>query len=305
MDSQIRTPQWTYDTLPVASSRESLAEAALGFAQAGIAVFPCVSLGKVPLTAHGFKDASADPNRVESWWRKHPDANVGLPTGAASGVDVVDIDVHGQASGFPALERARDAELVNTWVWVVRTPSGGLHAYFPHPPGSQQRSWQSPRTHIDFRGDGGYVIAPPSRIEVDGEQRRYEVVAIATHAPGPVDAAGLRRLLDPPLPQRPARTWATSSDVDPARLANHVRSRPQGDRNGALFWAACRMVEAGFDFTSTLGCVGAAGVDAGLSAREAETTVRSAFRHTSARTDPGEMSRDDPEHPFGPEAVSL
>ncbi|QTE28612.1 bifunctional DNA primase/polymerase [Pengzhenrongella sicca] len=305
MDSPLRSPQWTYDTIPVASSSGSLAAAALHFASAGIPVFPCVAGGKEPLTVHGFKDASADPRRIASWWRRHPDANVGLPTGAASGVDVVDIDVHGQGSGFPALKRAREAELVTSWVWVVRTPSGGAHAYFPHPHGSEQRSWQSPRTHIDFRGDGGYVIAPPSRLVVEGQARRYEVIAVAEHRAGPVDAARLRRFVDPTPPPRPVGYAPVRGGADPERLANHVRSLPQGQRNGGLFWAACRMVEAGFDVDSTLGCLGAAGVDAGLSTREAETTVRSAFRHTRPAADLSAVVRDEPDPPIAPEAVSL
>lgn len=305
MDSKITSPHWTYGTLPLASSCESLADAALVFANAGIAVFPCAVGGKEPLTTHGFKDASADPRRVDWWWRRYPDANLGLPTGGASGVDVVDIDIHGQASGFPALERARDAQLVNTWVWAVRTPSGGLHAYFPHPLDSEQRSWQSPRTQIDFRGDGGYVIAPPSRIDVDGELRRYDVIAVARQTPGPVDAARLRRFLDPPMSPHPAEFAAGRGGADPERLAMHVRSRAEGERNGALFWAACRMVEAGFDFASTIGCLGTAAMDAGLSARETETTVRSAFRRTRPQLDPGDITRDDPDHPFDSEAVSL
>ena len=49
------------------------------------------------------------------------------------------------------------------WSWLVRTPSGGLHAYF-RPIDPEMRSWSLPGQHLDFRGDGGYVIAPPSRI---------------------------------------------------------------------------------------------------------------------------------------------
>lgn len=315
MDVSTVTPRWAYDTLPLASSCDSLADAALSFANAGIATFPCTPGGKEPLTAHGFKDASADPTRVAWWWRKFPDANVGLPTGAATAVDVVDIDVHGEASGFPAIARAREAELVGSWVWCVRTPSGGMHVYFPHPVGVEQRSWQSPRTHIDFRGDGGYVIAPPSRIEVDGTVRRYEVIAVASRAPAPVDAAALRRFLNPPIPPRPPGCAPARGGADPEALAYVVRNAPVGGRNSALFWAACRMVEASFDYASTIGVLGNAAVDNGLSPREAERTVTSAFDITAPLPDaPGpapdpvqksDSDLDEPHDPFGPEAVSL
>ena len=85
---------------------------------------------------------------------------------------------------------------------MVRTPSGGIHAYYPNVRGQEQRSWQVPSAHVDFRGDGGYVIAPPSRIEVDGAMRTYDVIAVTTHAAKPVDAVELRQFLEPPRPAR-------------------------------------------------------------------------------------------------------
>lgn len=315
MDLSTVTPRWEYDTLPLASSSDSLAGAALVFASTGVAVFPCAPGSKEPLTAHGFKDASADPARVASWWRKVPDANVGLPTGAPNAVDIVDIDVHGEASGFAAIAKAREADLVGSWVWCVRTPSGGMHVYFPHPVGLEQRSWQSPRSHIDFRGDGGYVIAPPSRIEVDGTERRYEVVAVASHVPGPVDADRLRRFLDPSTPPRRPGYAPARGGADPEALAYVVRNAPVGGRNSALFWAACRMVEGRFDYSSTVGALGSAAVHNGLSPRETERTVISAFERTAPHLNPAGPARDrthplDPQlneadNPFGPEAVSL
>ena len=113
-----------------AAQAPDFSTAAATFAHAGIPVFPCVPGGKQPLTPHGFHDASADIEQVKAWWRHQPDANLALPTGAVSGVDVVDVDVHPNGTGFPAFERARRAGLVDGWAWLVRTPSGGVHAYF-------------------------------------------------------------------------------------------------------------------------------------------------------------------------------
>ena len=84
-----------------------LRDAALHYAELGYPVFPCAPGDKVPLTAHGFQDASSDPALVTAWWRRWPDANLGMPTGRPSGVDVVDVDVHPVGSGFAAFERAR------------------------------------------------------------------------------------------------------------------------------------------------------------------------------------------------------
>lgn len=132
----------------------SLPDAAAAYASAGLAVFPCVPGEKRPLTRHGLSDATADLNRVLAWWGRWPEANIGLVTGLPGGFDVLDIDVHPGGSGFPALRRARQAGLVDGWAVLVRSPSGGVHLYFPVGPEREQRPWALPRQHVDFRGGG-------------------------------------------------------------------------------------------------------------------------------------------------------
>ena len=254
--------------------------AAMNFAQYGIPVFPCAPGGKQPLTPNGFHDATASPGIVDAWWRRTPDANIGVPTGAPSGVLVVDIDVHPGGTGFDAFERASSAGLTDAWGWLVRTPSGGLHAYFASSSHAEQRSWQLPGAHMDFRGDGGYVIAPPSRISVDGQTRAYAVIAVAQHQPRPLDSRSLRQFLEPPRPLPPPRSLPAVGSR-PDRLAAWVAGRPEGARNHGLFWAACRMAEDGHCYDATLSMLGEAARSAGLPDREAETTIRSAYRIAS------------------------
>ena len=66
--------------------RMPLPEAAARFAAEGVPVFPCVPGEKRPLVRRGFHDATAEPVQVAEWWRRWPAANIGIPTGAASGV---------------------------------------------------------------------------------------------------------------------------------------------------------------------------------------------------------------------------
>ncbi|MEV0184574.1 bifunctional DNA primase/polymerase [Streptomyces sp. NPDC050625] len=115
--------------------------------------------GKRPLTRSGFHDASTCGHRFRLV-AAAPAANIGIPTGARSGLLVVDVDVHADGDGYDAFRRAQRAGLLSGWACLVRTPSGGLHAYYPATAEGEQRSWQSPANHVDFRGDGGYVIAP-------------------------------------------------------------------------------------------------------------------------------------------------
>lgn len=263
------------------ASELSLPKAAEAYAAAGVAVFPCVPDAKRPLTTHGFADASADPAQVASWWRRWPEANIGLPTGR-TGFDVLDIDVHPNGSGFAALARARRAGLVEQWSHLVRTPSGGVHLYFPALPERPQESWSLPHEHTDFRGTGGYVIAPPSLVTTrDGRQHGYLLIATGPR-PRPTDAAALRRLL---APRQPGRAAAQRQGLDPGdgeRLAAWLAAQPEGNRNRALFWAACRQAEAGIPQDQTGERLGAAAAQTGLAEREIEATIASAYRRATA-----------------------
>ena len=149
--------------LPVAATR---------FATVGVPVFPCVPEGKRPLVEGGFHAATTDPARVAVWWGRWPAANIGVPTGAGSGVVVVDVDVHGPVDGRTSFRRAHTAGLAGGWGLLVRTPTGGMHAYYPATPGAEQRSWQAGAAGVDFRGDGGYIIVPPSARTIDGTTTR-------------------------------------------------------------------------------------------------------------------------------------
>jgi hypothetical protein len=290
-------PRWTTRTMQRVAAEPTLADAALRYANLGIPVFPCVPGGKQPLTTNGFHDATSSAAMVHHWWQRTPEANIGLPTGASTGVVVVDVDVHAGGSGYEAFERARSAGMADGWGWLVRTPSGGLHAYYPATADTEQRSWQVPSAHVDFRGDGGYVIAPPSRITIDDAPATYAVIAVAAHRAHRIDAATLRRFLEPSR-----RTFAPPPGQPPIgaqadKLAAWVASQPEGGRNRGLFWAACRMVEGGHEYDETLRVLGDAARAAGLPEREAETTVRSAYRIASRLSDAPAASRPGPTRP--------
>lgn len=260
-----------------------LAVAARRLASAGVPVFPCEPGGKRPLTRRGFLDATTVPAQVTAWWSRTPEANIGLPTGAASSVVVVDVDVHGPVDGRAAWRRASDVGLVDGAGLMVRTPTGGAHAYFPATQGVEQRSWQAASAGVDFRGDGGYIIAPPSRRTTNGAVQRYEIADIAAYPVGPVDAARLRDFLDPRRAPS-GRNDTGMVSVDAERLAAWLAGRGEGERNQSLFWAACRLAESGTPSTEALDALGPAATLAGLSEREITSTVRSAYRATTPQT---------------------
>lgn len=263
--------------------RLSLADAAAAYAAARLAVFPCVPGGKRPLTRHGFTEASVDPERVAGWWGRWPDANIGVATGRPGGFDVVDVDVHPSGSGFTALRRARQAGLLKGWAALVRSPAGGVHLYFPTRDDGSQRSWALPRAHLDFRGLGGYVIGPPSRVRVGGGRRRLYGLIVTGRDLRPLDAEALRAYLAPAKPRRRVRPEVDRAGRRGERLAAWLALQPEGNRNRALFWAGCRQAEAGVAEEEARGVLAEAAARTGLGEREIETTLTSAFRTAGRR----------------------
>ena len=162
---------------------------ALAYAARGWPVFPCSAGQKTPATPHGHRDATTDPAQITAWFTRHPHWNLAIATGAP-GPDVLDVDQHGPAgNGYAAFATLRQAGLLDGAAAYVRTPSGGLHAYFR---GSDQRNGHLPAHHLDFRSRGGYVLAPPS--QVDGKP--YQLIR-TVDADGGLDWATVTGLLEP------------------------------------------------------------------------------------------------------------
>jgi len=270
-----------------------LPEAAARFAQAGVPVFPCVPGEKRPLVEHGFHQASLNLAQITAWWRRWPRANIGVPTGKLSGVDVIDVDRKSGGDGFTGFQRLQDAGLIPGWSALVVTPSGGMHAYFPAPRFEPQRSWQAAKAHIDFRGEGGYVIVPPSAVtQPNGTAKPYLLISGSDTAPQQVNAGAIRQLLDPREPARYRPRSGASRSQDAERLSGWVAALGAGERNRGLFWAACRLAEAGTDPAATLDALAPAAERAGLPPREVEVTIRSAYRTVHSAPAPARQGPD-------------
>jgi hypothetical protein len=249
--------------------------AALVYATAGWRVFPCIPGEKVPATAHGVKDATTDPAQIRAWWARNPDRNVAIATGAP-GPDVLDVDRHGGASGFPALRQLKAAGIVGRVAALVRTPSGGAHLYAP---GSEQGNGSLRGHHIDFRSAGGYVLAPPSAVG----GRPYIVVSHQAHG-DPIDWAKVREHLEPQRERQwePPARLRDGGQQNLDHLVGRMAGQPEGNRNGFLHWAANRVLDHGQD--ERLPELANAAVAAGLDRREADRTIESARRQQ--RQDP-------------------
>lgn len=141
-----------------------LGQAALDYTtRFGWAVFPLVPNGKTPLTAHGFKDASTDPDCIRGWWTTTPNANIGIATGTHSNLVVLDLDSREAVAAF--------VEAYGDPLTPCSTTGRGAHLMFAHPGGMVRSRAGALGPEMDVRGDGGYIVAPPS---IHPSGRAYE-----------------------------------------------------------------------------------------------------------------------------------
>jgi hypothetical protein len=192
------------------------------------------------LVPHGVKDATTNRARILAWWTRHPQANIGLATGHR--FDVLDVDGPQGQAAMRAL--ATEYGLASSGP-LVRTGGGGWHFYLTptglgnvHPAGL---------AHVDWRGRGGYVVAPPSR-HASGHPYQWLPGRDLTTPPGQVPAVLLERLqprqlqrLTGPV-QLPAVAERAENRYAQTALAEElarVAAAPVGRRNRQL-WESTR-----------------------------------------------------------------
>ena len=156
----------------------------------------------------------------------------------------------------------------------MRTPSGGLHAYFT---GSHQRNGHLPAHHLDFRSAGGYVLTPPSQI--DGQP--YQLIS-QPGGQGGLDWAAVTRVLQPQRQPSPPQPQPGAPGHDIAHLARWVAAQTEGNRNAGLFWAANRALET--DPAADLSQLADAARQAGLTDPEITRTLNSARRTSGTQS---------------------
>ena len=156
------------------SEYPSMYDAAIEYAKKGFAVFPLKYRDKVPLTRNGCKDATTDAAQIKAWWQKYPNANIGLATGSVSqNVFVIDLDIDEDRGidGYHSLEdwQREHGDFPETWTAI--TGRGGYHLYYRG--NGKVKNRAGIIDGVDIRGNGGYVVAPPS-IHKNGNRYEWE-----------------------------------------------------------------------------------------------------------------------------------
>lgn len=208
---------------------------ALEYASRGWHVIPC-GYRKQPLTPHGSKDGTTSREKIEAWWNENPKSQIGICTGRVSGFWVVDIDRKGGRDGLESLKAHFCDRFTLEEGLFQKTPTGGRHLCFAynedHPVGCPTGVLDG----VDIRGDGGYILAAPSTLNVNGEWKEYA-------------------WKDPDADPTPAPEWA----IDLIKMGNTERSQhpdlqaalsgglPEGVRDESLFRIACLLEREGVD----------------------------------------------------------
>jgi hypothetical protein len=243
-----------------------------------------------PRTRHGLHDATTDPATIEAWWRHWPTANIGVRTGTAGGIVAVDVD--SIAAGLALLELVDYRPLGGLFVRTGR----GWHLWYRTPAEIIRNSASQLALDLDARGEGGYVVAPPS-LHRSGRRYRFDGGRL-TLPPG-----WLVELLAEPAdqhePEQEYHVDATDDDELDRMLArpygaavlrgrcDAVRAAAEGGRNYALLRAATTVggyiASGAIDEDRARNELTAAAVDVGLGAKETARTIASGFKRGMAQ----------------------
>lgn len=241
------------------------------------------AVGKHPWLAQWPVKATTDEAVWGAWWRERPQSQLGIATGEASGLWVLDVDGPVGVSTLQDLE-AQYGPMPSTW--LVRTGSGGFHFYFKWPKNLGNRVFTVDAgvfPGIDYRANGGQVVAPPSR-NLNGAYEVLEAVEVADAPDWLVDLLAK----EPPRKVEYTPAALTGEGIDRRvqswvqSCCNRVATSASGTRNKTLYAAArsaAEVVAAHGTMTEdqAAGLFLAAAESAGLTAREARITFWSGW----------------------------
>ena len=235
----------------------------------GLRIFPCN--GKTPATPHGCKDATEDPAQIAEWWGGGSTYNVAIATG--NGLVVLDVDTARDAGKFGD-ETLADLEqqygpLPETWTCL--TGGGGVHYYFQcDDPALTVAAGFAPG--LDYRGSGGYVVAPPSIHPTTGRAYEWEASSTPTSVPLAPLPDWLHRLM---LQGKRGKTNKAKGREAPGKVT-------EGRRNEEMFHLAASLRAKGLtvaEITAALTEANKTRCDPPLSKREIETICQSTGRY--------------------------
>lgn len=262
--------------------------AALDYAALGWRVHPCRPGEKLPILTDWPKRATTDQTLIDQWWGRTPDANIAVATGPGSGIFALDVDGPDGERALADLER-RHGSLPEFYPMQWTGSGRGWQAFFAYPEGRTIRNSAGrlgPK--LDTRGDGGYVLVPPS-LHPSGRRYAWATDRDPWEVPPEPAPDWLIDLLDPPAqPEAPRPAWnSPGRPTDDRYLLRAleaefalIASAPEGRRNDQLNESAFNLFRFAQEGRLDVGAIAhgleAAARHAGLGDREITSTIRSA-----------------------------
>lgn len=195
------------------------------------AVFPVSPKTKKPLTPHGCKDAKKEVGPIKAWWKKWPDSGIGIATGSISKLIVIDEDID-EDKGIDGCHEImmweRDNGSLPETVSAI-TGRGGSHLYY-HYAGNDIGNRAGLLDGVDVRGEGGYIIAPPS-LHPNGTEYAWE------NGPDEIELSEITDTIWKLL-----RTGKEAETQNRFQLPQVI---PAGERNDTLYRLACSLQSQG------------------------------------------------------------
>jgi len=260
---------------------------ALSYARRGWYVFPCREkpgnpftrngeiikpTEKQPYVTNGLNDATIDEDQITAWWNKWSDAMIGVNAGK-SGLFVIDID----KKHVNGLDTFMEWNINDTAGLHSMTPSGGMHIIFT----GSGKSTTNATTGIDTRGEGGYFIAPPSRIIEGDFCGDYKMFDDWSRKPGSIPD-GLMSKLFPDKTVEYVRGNFNPKDGEKRQLSRKTLNfvavgALEGERNTNLFSALADFAGCGYTQTEAREIVHPVCVRIGLGDSEFEQVLNHAY----------------------------
>ena len=213
-------------------------KAAIEYQQMGFSVIPVRRNKRPYFEWREYQIEKASESQLRKWWEQFPDANVAIITGEVSGIDVIDVD---SPQGHEALcEHLHD----RLFTPIARTPKGGWHLYHEHMSGLGNATRFI--KDCDFRGEGGYIIAPPSMGMNGNPYKWLPQLSITDLAPTALPVAIVNILKNSiPLIEHGIHNSKTPALQTVTDVTKGYISFEKGNRDNALFHIANALVKGG------------------------------------------------------------
>lgn len=200
---------------------------ALKYCRLGYSIIPLKPRSKEPLIKWvEYQNQKATEDEVRAWWFKTPDANVGLITGSVSGLVVIDLD------GIPGLDFAQSKSIVSSA--VVKT-GNGKQLYYRDVEGTCKNTVKKISAGVDTRGEGGYVVAPPS-LHPNGTRYAWLTPVLGVNQLPPFPAN-----IFVPDATIPATSTTTTVVNEPGWIAQALEDMTDGNIDNTLFKICSRL----------------------------------------------------------------